>query len=223
MPKIPNSKKGQSLIEILVGVATLSIFLVGAILVLVNVLKVSKLNREMQIVQDLTSELLDNVRAIGTADWQNLYALSSKGSTIHYRATTSASGLKIVAGDEMLLIDRVTYTRYFYIENVCRGADGGGIEGAGDVLGVSDTTSCSMGTEDPSTQKLTVRITWPNSLSGQLLSEFITRFSNIVTEQDSWSGGPAGDSVASRATTTFTTSSNIDYSSSTGAIQLQNP
>lgn len=214
---------GQALIEIITGIAVISIFLVGAVLVLTSVLKVGKVNRATQTAQDLETELLDNVRAINTAHWQNIYTLFPKGSSSHYNVTTTVNGLQVVSGDEPLLIDGINFTRYFYTENVCRGTGSGGGEGAGDILGVSDTSSCSVGTEDPSTQRVTARVTWPASGEGQSLSEFISRFSNITTEQVSWLGGPVGDSVAPKATTTFATSSNIDYSSSTGAIQLQNP
>jgi len=46
---------------------------------------------------------------------------------------------------------------------------------------------------------------------------------NTIFEQGSWRGGEAGESVTEKSTTTFTSSDNIDFSSSTGAIQLLNP
>ncbi|MDP1688800.1 MAG: prepilin-type N-terminal cleavage/methylation domain-containing protein [bacterium] len=219
--QIPNSREGQSLIEILVGIAIMSIFLTGAAIMMINIIKIGKTNRSAQTAQDLASELLDNVKAINSSNWQNLYSLSPKGSSTPYYATTTLNGLQVTTGQELLTIDNMVFTRYFYIENVCRDSSGG-TDGTGVVVGVSDTLVCSPAFEDPSSQRVTVRVTWLDS-DGKTLTEFITRFANAVTSQASWQGGPVGDSVSLVATTTFASSSNIDFSSSTGAIQIQNP
>lgn len=214
-----SARKGQSLIEILVGIAILSIFLTGATLMMINILKIGKINRSAQTAQDLASELLDNIRAINTANWQNIYSQSPKGINATYYATTTINGLAIASGTELLTVDNIDFTRYFYIENVCRDNNG-----VGSFVGVSNDTTCAGGSsEDPSTQRVTVKVTWPDSTSGKTLAEFITRFKNAVTQQSSWQGGPVSDAVAIVATTTFASSSNIDFSSSTGAIQIQNP
>ena len=215
--------KGQSLIEILIGISALSIFVVGAVLILVSVLQVGQVNRESQTADDLASELLEGARALAATDWRALYASTTKGSGNHYHVTSTNSGLAITGNDETLVFDGITYTRWFYLENVCR-EDVAGVKGVGDITGTTDTTSCPAGsTEDPSTQKVVVTVNWPKNTNGRVLSEIVTRFGNTIFEQGSWRGGEAGESVTEKSTTTFTSSDNIDFSSSTGAIQLLNP
>ncbi len=223
--KIKNSQNGQSLIELLTGVAVVSIFLLGAVLVIVSILRIGRTNLDNQTAQDISAEILDNVRAISTSNWQNIYGLG-KGSSSKYYVTSTINGLTIASGTELLTIDNIAYTRYFFVENICRSDSGSG--GVGDILDASISSTCVSGTEDPSTQRVTAKVNWLSSgdnesIGDKTLAEIMTHFNNQSSEQNLWTGGPVGESISSNATTTFASSSNIDYSSSTGAIKLLNP
>ena len=68
-------------------------------------------------------------------------------------------------------------------------------------------------------------ITWnPPGLGGsQEFSQeaFISRYTNAIYAQTDWSGGSVGEQTVTAATTTFATSTNVDFASTTGSIKLQ--
>ncbi|MDP3948566.1 MAG: LamG-like jellyroll fold domain-containing protein [bacterium] len=95
------------------------------------------------------------------------------------------------------------YTRYFYLDDVGRD--------------VSDALLSSGGTNDPSTKKTTVVYGWPNGPTSSF-SMYLTRFRNNVFDQTDWSGGPEQEGPATTTNSSFSTSTQIYYSSTTGSI-----
>jgi len=112
------------------------------------------------------------------------------------------------------------FVRYFYVENVSRE-----LCGVGDITSEA-TTTCSSGAgsagaaNDPSTQKITVSISWPQ---GGLVSktEYLTRTRNNVFVQTDWSGGAGQEGPITSANNQFSSSTRVDYSTSTGSIRMQ--
>lgn len=127
-------------------------------------------------------------------------------------STSSGSGsggsLSFLSGTEDIKKDGVTYTRWFSVENVNR-TDG-------DILPTS-----SGGTEDTSTQKVTVHVTWPffGDTASIKIVEYITRHTrNSVTVFTDWSGTSTSDIITS-PNNNYSTSTNIDFATG-GEIKL---
>lgn len=200
-------KKGSLLLELLIVIAILAIILsVGSEAVFVS-LQSGKVSGERDIAMGLASEALEAVRGATEESWQNIYGLTGKGST-HYQATSTVSMGRwtLAAGDETIKLNNATYTRYVIINNVSR----------------HDTTRAidPAGNDDPSTQKVTVTVSWPNA-DPVTMYEYFFRWKNKVCSQSSWVGnGTPGNSIQTCGTnTTFDT---IDATATTtgGTLKL---
>lgn len=203
---LPPTTRGQSLVELLVALAVGAIFIIGAASVIVASLRSNTQANRIQIGAALGKELLENVRVSSEADWHTIYNLN-KGSSNHYYLTTSTSPFAAVAGDETILVSSTTYRRYFYVDNIGRDA--------------SENILSSGGTDDPSTQKVTVVYSWSSGTSSTLMI-YLARFMNNVFAQTDWSGGP-GQSGPATPNNQFSTSSQINYATTTGSIIIQFP
>jgi hypothetical protein len=110
------------------------------------------------------------------------------------------------------------FTRYFYVENVCRTNDSSG--------NISTTTSpCPGGTvDDPLTQKITAFTDWlvGSSTDQVSLARYITRWGNFSIRQTDWSGSSGQEGPISTPNSSYSSSSNITGTSTYGSIQLQN-
>ena len=215
--------KGQSLIEILIALAIGGILIAGAAGAIALLLKNNLETKTIQTAVYLAQELADNVNVFAESDWHKIYDLS-KGSANHYYVSSSTR--EITGGDEPVSIEGKSFTRYFYVENVNRENCG-----VGDIT-ENAATACSSWpgddnaiTEDPSTQKLTVKIEWQG---GRNLSEtkYLTRSRNLSFQQTDWSAGANQENFptstgASLVNNKFATSTGIDYSTSTGSIIIQ--
>lgn len=102
----------------------------------------------------------------------------------------------------------VTYTRYFYLTDVYR-------DGSGNVV-------TSGGGYDPSSKQITVVYSWANGTTNSM-STILTRTRNAVFSQNDWSGGPGQNTAVTSTNNQFATSSNIDYTTTTGAFYLAIP
>lgn len=72
----------------------------------------------------------------------------------------------------------------------------------------------TSGSHDPSTKKITIEYGWPGSQL-KSFSAYFTRYKNKSFVQSSWQSGP-GTAYTTTTASWFTTSSNINYSTSTG-------
>jgi len=108
------------------------------------------------------------------------------------------------AAEVQRLYNAPVYTRYFFMENVGRSA--GVIQASG-------------GTDDPSTQRLTVAYSWPQVATRTLVS-YLTRSRTNVVWQTDWSGGGGQDGPTTTVNSLFATSTNIDFSTTTGSIRI---
>jgi four helix bundle protein len=217
------SISGQSLIEVLIGLAVGGILIAGASGAIALLLKNSAETRNAQTASFLAQELTDNLSALAEADWHKIYGLA-KGAANHYYISSSTR--EIISGEEPVLIESKNFTRYFYVENVNRTKCG-----VGDITENAFTTCASWPgdanaiSEDPSTQKLTVKIEWSG---GRNISQtkYLTRSRNISFRQTDWSAGPNQENFPTSAAGTivnnkFASSTNVNYSTSTGSIVIQ--
>lgn len=203
-------QKGSLLLELLIVIALLAIILsVGSEVVFVS-LQSGKVSGERDVAVGLASESLEAVRGASEEKWLNIYTLSGKGST-HYQATSTVLAGKwtIISGDETIRLNNATYTRYVIVDNVSRDGTTRAIE-----------PSYVSADDDPSTQKVTVTVSWPNA-DPVTMSEYFFRWKNKVCYQSSWVGnGTPGNSIQTCGTnTTFDT---IDATATTtgGTLKL---
>lgn len=218
-----NKKGGQSLIEILIAISVGVLIIGSAAGALVFTVRSNQQNKATESASPLAQELLDNVRSKAEGNWQSLYDLTAKGDTAQscppYCYYLDAN-LNIVAGSEQKVVNNITYTRYFTVENVNR--DNCGTRGI-----VADAeTSCSgsqVGVlNDPSTQKVTAKVTWAQSggSSEVLIPEYLTRSKNDVNQFTDWSGSSGVAGPVIRPDKDYFSQTGLDTTTTPGSIKL---
>lgn len=185
---IQNSTQGGAfLLELLIVIALLAVILgVGTQAVYVS-LQSGKIAGERDVAVGLASESLEAVRGMTEENWQGIYNLT-KGS--QYQTVKSGNKWATSTATETIALNNATYTRSFIVENVCRNDTV--VNGSRDITGVA---ACASGSsDDPSTQKVTVTISWTGA-DPVTISEYFFRLKNKACAQMDWSGGRQADSV----------------------------
>jgi hypothetical protein len=234
------SRRGQSLIEIMIAVAVGAVLVGGAVMLVSVVLKSGEQNKYFQGASLLSKDLMDKVTVYIESDWYcvpldpthcgiynlikdpvaaNKYYLST--TTVQFSWTQGADSTGI---EHSISAAGLKFERYFIVQNVCRDNTTGDITGITDNSGAS--TLCSGGpnqSEDPSTQQVTVTTFWTQNGQNRNVSliKHFTRNKNMIFRQTDWSGGAgqAGplDVPNSRY---FSDDGNID-ASTTGQIKIR--
>jgi len=223
-----NARAGQSLLEVLLAVAIGGI-LIGSAAVLISVILTGGAeNKAFQGATFLAQDLADKIRVYATRNWHcvgfpcGVYNLSKGSANKYFLETvqdlnegvfTYGSG---ATSSLALFLNGIQYSEYFYVQNVCRS---GSI--TGEITGVTNGVCGPGEVEDPSTQKVTVVVTWSNGSRKVEIEEFFTRNLNIVFKQDDWSGGadPAEVVPPSGFTNKFYSADNIN-TATTGRITI---
>lgn len=202
-------RRGQILVEVIIA----SLVIVGASLAIVQILYSSLRGVDSSISQSpaifLAGETIEALRAVVKEDWHNVSSLGTSSVNLYY-PTISGGKWTAAAGSENINLNNATYTRSFYLEDVYRSTSTGGIVSSG-------------GYYDPSTIKITAKLTWNDSSeSSREFTQvgYLSRFLNRTYAQTDWSGGEVGEGVTTVTTTTFATSSGIDFSGAVGSIKL---
>lgn len=200
------NNSGQALAELLVGIVIGAIIIGGAVTTIVLSLRSGLQNRSIQAATTLGQELVDNVTVYAEGAWRNIYELAKGASNTYYLAA-SGETFATSSGSQYLTLDNVLYQRYFYAENVCR--DSG-----------DEIVTC--GTEDPSTQKITVNVNWfqQGATSTVSLVKYITRSRNLIFRQTDWSGGDGQTGPISEVNNAFDTHYNINATGTPGSIKI---
>ena len=208
---------GQSLVEIIIAIAVGAILIGGATAVLIPILRSNLETRHVQIATSLAQEYLDNVQNLTESNWLNIYNLTPKGPSSQFYLRATSTTYEILSGATSTVVEGRTFTRYFSIENTSRN-----LCGASDIT-TNATSSCASGpgssgvADDPSTQKITTTITWPESRSISK-TQYLTRNINKVFVQTDWSAGPGQEGPITSENNQFATSTNINYTTTTGSI-----
>ena len=202
--KVWHIRSGQSLMEVLIGMA-IGIFLIMAGIGLI----VPAINTNTQVTNiqrgaALAKELLDNVRVWSEGNWNNVFSLATGTANQYYLATTF-SPFASSSGSQTITLSTTTYTRYFYVSDVYR-------DGPGNI-------TTNGGSYDPSTKQITVAYGWSGSPT-YTVSTYLTRNRDNVYDQTDWSGGPGVTVAATSVGNQFATSSNISYTTTTGSIYV---
>lgn len=235
MRPLPNSKsyipystrsRGALLLELLVAVSILAIILsIGSESVYVS-MQSGKTSSETDVALGLANETLEAVRAVSDEKWQNIYDLVKGQDLLAYNYAIPSGGKWVTStGSELVVMNGINYTRYFYVQNICRDTT----QGSRQITGLTDgpvivngkLTSCdaSTGLFDPSTQKVTVTVTWNGSGSPIVVSGYLFRWHNKVSNQSDWSGG-AGASVVNQYESAVAFPSG-SFNTSNGSLKLQ--
>jgi len=96
------NQSGQSLVEILIGLAVGAILIGGAGLGISFMLRSSGSNESFQTASGLVKEISEKVRAFGGANWHAIYNLA-KGTDTHYFLNPTSTTLLVVEGEEGIL------------------------------------------------------------------------------------------------------------------------
>jgi hypothetical protein len=205
-----SSRAGQSFVELLVAITIGAIFMVGAAMIIAPSLNENGQSTKVQAASTNAASLLNNVRVWSEGSWQNILSLTT-GTAQQYYMITSSSPYTVTSGIESLNLATTTYTRYFYISDAYRDASG------------NPTTASSGGSVyDPSTKQISVVYNWTGG-KASTISTYITRNNDAAFDQTDWSGGASSTAVATSVNNQFGTSSNIDYSTTTGSIYVSIP
>ncbi len=199
--KFPHSsQKGALLLELLIVTSILAVILsIGAQSVFVS-MQSGKVSGESDTAMGLAGEALEQSRSVADEKWQNIYDLT-KGSQYHF--TQSGTKWATSTGSELIALNTGSFTRYIVVQNICRDTTAGvrNVTGITDTDGTATTCTTSTGAFDPSTQKVTVTVSWQGSGSPVTISDYFIRWRNKVTNQTSWTGtgdesiGPIGTEI----------------------------
>lgn len=199
-----NTKKGQSLMDILVGTAIGVVFIFAAVAAISPAIRTGSQAARTQTASWLAQGLLGNVQTWSNGDWHSIIALAT-GTAYQYYLIASSSPFMATSGIETVSVGTSTYWRYFYVTDVERDANGNIVQ--------------SGGTFDPSTKEVTVNYGWQGGTTSTA-SEYLTRNRQEVYSQIDWTGGPSSSTgVVSTTNFQFVSSSNINYASP-GSIQI---
>ena len=207
LPKIDNIG-GQSLIELVIGVAIGAILVGGAAATIALTLRSNVQNKNIQIATGLAQETVDQATVFGEARWRNIHDLTK--SPDQWRiATTSQGTFSTSTGSQEIELDNITFTRYFTVENVMRDSSGAIVT--------------SGGTDDPSTQKISIFVTWleAGQTSEVKLEKYLTRSRNLIYRQIDWSGGNNQQGPITTVNNRFASSTEIDYSTMPGSVFVE--
>ena len=196
---------GQSLMEIIIGMAVATIFLGASVGAIALILRSNYDVRTTQIADSLASEYLDIFQTVIEKNWHDIYDLSGKGPSSQFHLAASGTSYVILPSATSTTIEEKSFARYFSVENVNRN-NGEIVES-----GVS---------EDPSTQKITVTINWGSTHSLNK-TQYLTRSRNLIFRQTDWANGPNQEGPITVVNTKFASSTNINYTSTSGAIFIQ--
>lgn len=204
---MPHRERGQSLAELLVGVTIVTIIITSVVGAVILVIRSNLQSVTSRTAAALGEEMMNDVRSVAEGKWNNLYSVSPKGSSTAYRVTASGTTLAIVSGSEDVSVNNVAYTRFLSVENVNRD---------------SVQNIAASGTEDPSTQKITVTVRWQAGGGSPQLqtTEYLTRFRNEVTKFTDWSGQTGVTGPITTPENNYFSMSGLNATGTAGEVKL---
>ncbi|AKM82344.1 TPA: hypothetical protein DD449_04595 [Candidatus Berkelbacteria bacterium] len=192
---------GQLLVEVVLSVGLIALLVAAVVPLVLSSTKAMRDQEKVSQASLLGKETLDTVRAIKEEDWNSIYlplGTSSKGSVNLYHTELISDKWQLVTGEESVTLDGNNFQRSLIIENVSRT----GSNGSGEI-----EPNYNSLRDDPSTQKITVTV---GGFGGSpiVLVEFVSRWSNQLFSDTSWSTGQNP------------TQTNVDFASTPGALLL---
>ena len=206
------NQKGQMLVEILVAIVIAGVVIGGVAGVIGTSLISSKKTKQVTVATGLAQQYLDAIKTVAQSSWIDLYCPPSgtcpgdKGTTSTYSVLFADNSWSFASSSLLESIDGLNFTHYFYVENVYR-------DEGGDIV-------TSGGEEDPSTQKVTVYITWSGGGSEFSLSEYLIRSGSAYFIDRGWTEGNLNDGPYTKSAGTYSTSSG-DINIESGVLEVE--
>jgi hypothetical protein len=196
------SNSGQILVELLLAISLAAIIFGISGQLLDVTLSSNRLNKERLAASNLMAEGVEAVIAISSEKWQNIYNLTKSSP---YHLDNSLGSWVLVSGAENIILNNITFSRSIVVEDVNRD---------------SSRNINSSGSNDPSTQKVTVTVLWNNdSIS---TSRYFTRSWNNTSVQTDWSGGSGQAGPVTAFNNRYDTDdTNLDTTGTAGSIKLK--
>ncbi len=202
-----NLLKSQLLLELLLAISIFTAISIVFLNMINSSLSHSKYFKTSSVADSLLVELQERTKAVADSNWNSIYN-ATKGpcsdKSCHYKIIENNNQWQIKQGEETSTISNIEYTRYIVIYNVQRDSNNNIVE--------------TGGTNDPLTQKIVSHIKWDKK--ERTIATYITRSFEETESQTDWSDGPVGEKVTSETTTTFSTSTLMDYYTTSGQISL---
>lgn len=199
--------RGQSLIEILIGVAIGAILIGGAAATITLTLRSNVQNKNIQVASSLSQAILDKVTVFADADWHNIDEVSGIVLGESYHVVPKSGGLERASGDQTETVEGIVFSTHFIVDSVHRNSSTEKIE-----------ESSGVTYEDPSTKKISAITTWTEKgeAANITVNKYITRSRSLIVKQTDWSGGKVtpADPVVSSADSEFYDSKGIKFSAS---------
>ncbi len=205
------NQKGQMLVEILVAVVIAGIMIGGVATVIGTSLVTSKKTKQITVANGLAQQDMEAIKTLAQSSWIDLYCPpigvcpGNKGTTSTYNVILSDGSWVFQSGVSTTTVDGLDFGHYFYVENVNRNEGGDIVTSGGD--------------EDPSTQKVTVYITWSGG-SEFTISEYIMRIGSAYFIDRGWIEGNLNDGPYTRSAGTYSTSSG-DINIEGGVLEVE--
>jgi len=200
MKKTLFRKRGQILVETIIGVGVIGLVLVAIIPLFLIGIKAGAESWRSETARFLATGTFEQAKALKTENWNNLYrplGTNDKGAANPYHLEENAGKWELAVGAEDISLSGMTFSRQITIDNVSRT----GVNGAGEL-----ETSYTASRNDPSTQKITARVSWENSAMEMI--DYFGRSKNSLWQQTDWSGGQ------------YFSQTQIDSTSAPGALKL---
>jgi len=199
-------KKAQILVETIIGVGVVSLVLSAIVPLFLIGIKGSSESWKADTARLLAQESMEAAKSLKEENWNNLYqplGTNNKGSANPYHLVNNAGTWVLTAGEETVSINNLTFYRKIIIDNTSRTISGAGTPAwqFGEI-----ETSYNPADDDPSTLKITARVSWENSAMEMI--DYFGRSKNSLWQQTDWSGGQ------------YFSQTQIDSTSAPGALKL---
>ncbi len=207
MKRSPLCSRGQSVIELVIGIAIGIALLTGAIAIIAVSLRTGSINRARQPGLELSQELTTQTEAAARASWLAIFNAGAHGTSTPYHLVASGTDYIVASGTESLTVNGISFTRWLTMSDVYRDNN--------------DTiTGGGGGTLDPSTLCFTFNTNWTQDGESKTvtLDKCLTRSENRVIVETTWTSGSGQEGPVATPNGLFASSTNINYASTAGAI-----
>ncbi len=175
--------RGQLLVETIISLGVLAVIL-AAITPLFMVATTSPQEAwKKETAEDLAKETLAGLKALKEENWNNIYrplGTANKGEDNPYHLTIETGKWVLATDSQTVPLNGTNFNRSIVINNISRT----GLNGAGEIEQIFTPAR-----EDPSTQKITIQVSWENRPPIKL-EEYLGRWQNDIWEQTDWAGNP---------------------------------
>jgi len=199
-------RPGQLLVETIIGLGILAVILTAVTPLFMVGTKGPAEAWKKGAAENLAKETLAGLKALEEENWNNIYRPlggANKGENNPYHLVVKAGKWGLEADSDIVSLNGTNFISKIMIDNVSRTDS----NGAGEI-----EENFTPAREDPSTQKVTIEISWPGSAIFKI-ENYLTRWQNNIWEQTDWAGASGAINWLA-GSNKFFSSSQIDNSKS---------